>query len=146
MQSKLQGVRLVVFPTVQAARGNLTALELPEVVPFHVRRIFLVHHVSNSEVRGEHAHKKCWQLLISTTGTLTVDLSDGEMNETFILESPERGLLIPPLIWGTQRNFSSNAALLVLASEAFDPDDYLHNFQEFKDFRRNNPNKTQLKG
>jgi hypothetical protein len=111
MQSKLQGVRSVVFPTVQAARGNLTALELPEVVPFHVRRIFLVHHVSNSEVRGEHAHKKCWQLLISTTGTVTVDLSDGEMNETFILESPERGLLIPPLIWGTQRNFSSNAAL-----------------------------------
>jgi UDP-2-acetamido-3-amino-2,3-dideoxy-glucuronate N-acetyltransferase len=141
MQSKLQGVRLVVFPTVQAARGNLTALELPEVVPFHVRRIFLVHHVSNSEVRGEHAHKKCWQLLISTTGTVTVDLSDGEMNETFILESPERGLLIPPLIWGTQRNFSSNAALLVLASEAFDPDDYLHSFQEFKDFRRENFNR-----
>jgi dTDP-4-dehydrorhamnose 3,5-epimerase-like enzyme len=141
MQSKLQGVRLVVFPTVQAARGNLTALELPEVVPFHVRRIFLVHHVSNSEVRGEHAHKKCWQLLISTTGTLTVDLSDGEMNETFILESPEKGLLIPPLIWGTQRNFSSNAALLVLASEAFDPDDYLHSFQEFKDFRRENFNR-----
>jgi UDP-2-acetamido-3-amino-2,3-dideoxy-glucuronate N-acetyltransferase len=140
MQSKLQGVRLVVFPTVQAARGNLTALELPEVVPFHVRRIFLVHHVSNSEVRGEHAHKKCWQLLISTTGTVTVDLSDGEMNETFILESPEKGLLIPPLIWGTQRNFSSNAALLVLASEAFDPDDYLHSFQEFKDFRRENFN------
>lgn len=141
MQSKLQGVRLVVFPTVQAARGNLTALELPEVVPFHVRRIFLVHHVSNSEVRGEHAHKKCWQLLISTTGTVTVDLSDGEMNENFILESPERGLLIPPLIWGTQRNFSSNAALLVLASEAFDPDDYLHSFQEFKDFRRENFNR-----
>jgi dTDP-4-dehydrorhamnose 3,5-epimerase-like enzyme len=141
MQSKLQGVRSVVFPTVQAARGNLTALELPEVVPFHVRRIFLVHHVSNSEVRGEHAHKKCWQLLISTTGTVTVDLSDGEMNETFILESPERGLLIPPLIWGTQRNFSSNAALLVLASEAFDPDDYLHSFQEFKDFRRENFNR-----
>ena len=146
MQSELEGVSLVVFPTVRAARGNLTALELPKVVPFHVSRIFLVHQVSNSEVRGEHAHKKCWQLLISTTGTVMVDLSDGEMSKTFILDTPERGLLIPPLIWGTQYNFSTNAALLVLASEAFDPDDYLHNFQEFKDFRRNNPNKTQLKG
>jgi hypothetical protein len=75
-----------------------------------------------------------------------VDLSDGEMSKTFILDNPEKGLLIPPLIWGTQYNFSTKAALLVLASEAFDPDDYLHNFQEFKDFRRNNPNKTQLKG
>jgi dTDP-4-dehydrorhamnose 3,5-epimerase-like enzyme len=136
MKSELEGVRLISLPTVQAARGNLTALELPELVPFEVRRIFLVHRVSNSEVRGEHAHKKCCQLLISTTGTVMVDLSDGEVKETFILDSPERGLLIPPLIWGTQYNFSTNATLLVLASEAFDPDDYLHNFQEFKDFRR----------
>ena len=82
MKSELEGVRLISLPTVQAARGNLTALELPEVVPFEVRRIFLVHRVSNSEVRGEHAHKKCWQLLISTTGTVMVDLSDGEVNET----------------------------------------------------------------
>jgi dTDP-4-dehydrorhamnose 3,5-epimerase-like enzyme len=141
MKSELEGVRLISLPTVQAARGNLTALELPELVPFEVRRIFLVHRVSNSEVRGEHAHKKCWQLLISTTGTVMVDLSDGEVNETFILDSPERGLLIPPLIWGTQYNFSTNATLLVLASEAFDPDDYLHNFQEFKDFRRENFNR-----
>jgi len=141
MKSELEGVRLISLPTVQAARGNLTALELPEVVPFEVRRIFLVHRVSNSEVRGEHAHKKCWQLLISTTATVMVDLSDGEVNETFILDSPERGLLIPPLIWGTQYNFSTNATLLVLASEAFDPDDYLHNFQEFKDFRRENFNR-----
>jgi dTDP-4-dehydrorhamnose 3,5-epimerase-like enzyme len=88
-----------------------------------------------------HAHKKCCQLLISTTGTVMVDLSDGEVKETFILDSPERGLLIPPLIWGTQYNFSTNATLLVLASEAFDPDDYLHNFQEFKDFRRENFNR-----
>jgi len=146
MKSELKDVRLISFPTVQAKRGNLTALELPQVVPFAVRRIFLVHNVSNLEVRGEHAHKKCWQLLISTTGTVMVDLSDGEVDETFALDSPEKGLLIPPLIWGTQYNFSTNSALLVLASEAFDPDDYLHNFQEFKDFRRNNLNKTQLKG
>ena len=138
MKSELAGVRLISLPTVQAERGNLTALELPEVVPFDVRRIFLVHHVSNSEVRGEHAHKKCWQLLISTTGTVMVDLSDGEINKTFILDTPEKGLLVPPLTWGTQYNFSANAALLVLASEAFDPDDYLHNYQEFKDYRRKN--------
>ena len=126
------------LPTVLAKRGNLTALELPELVPFHVKRIFLVHHVSNSEVRGEHAHKKCWKLLISTTGTVMVDLSDGEINQTFRLDTPEKGLLVPPLTWGTQYNFSANAALLVLASEAFDPDDYLHNYQEFKDYRRKN--------
>ena len=135
MKSKLEGVSLISFLTVKAARGNLTALELPEVVPFQVRRIFLVYGVSKTEVRGEHAHKKCWQLLISTTGTVTVDLRDEETKETFELDTPEKGLLIPPLIWGTQYRFSENANLLVLASEAFDADDYINDFEEFKSLR-----------
>ena len=50
MQSKIQGVKLVSLPTVQAARGDLTALELPQIVPFEVKRIFLVHHVSDLEI------------------------------------------------------------------------------------------------
>lgn len=135
MKSILEGVSFMSFSTVKAARGNLTALELPKVVPFQVRRIFLVYGVSNAEVRGEHAHKKCWQLLISTTGTVMVDLSDGETKETFELDSPEKGLLIPPLIWGTQYSFSEKANLLVLASEPFDADDYINDFEEFKTFR-----------
>jgi UDP-2-acetamido-3-amino-2,3-dideoxy-glucuronate N-acetyltransferase len=137
MSNKLEGVALISFPTVLAERGNLTALELPEVVPFHVKRIFLVHNVSNTEIRGEHAHKNCWQLLIATTGSVMVDVTDGEFKESYQLDSPEEGLLIPPLIWGTQYNYSSNAALLVLASEPFDASDYLHDFEEFKAFRKN---------
>ena len=136
MSNKLEGVMLISFPTVLAERGNLTALELPEVVPFHVKRIFLVHKVSNTEIRGEHAHKNCWQLLLATTGSVMVDVTDGELKESYQLDSPEEGLLIPPLIWGTQYNFSANAALLVLASEAFDAGDYLHNFEDFKAYRK----------
>jgi len=63
VQSRVQGVKLVSLPTVQAARGDLTALELPQIVPYEVKRIFLVHHVSDVEIRGEHAHKICWQWL-----------------------------------------------------------------------------------
>jgi UDP-2-acetamido-3-amino-2,3-dideoxy-glucuronate N-acetyltransferase len=137
MNIKLEGVSLLSFKTFLGDRGNLTALELPQVVPFPVKRIFLVHQVSDTEIRGEHAHKKCWQLLIATTGSVVVDVTDGYLKETHKLESPNKGLLIPPLIWGTQYNYSTNAALLVLASEAFDPDDYIHDFEEFKLFRKN---------
>jgi UDP-2-acetamido-3-amino-2,3-dideoxy-glucuronate N-acetyltransferase len=137
MNSKLKGVSLLSFPTFLGDRGNLTALELPQVVPFLVKRIFLVHQVSNTEIRGEHAHKTCWQLLIATTGSVVVDVTDGELKETHKLVSPNKGLLIPPLIWGTQYKYSTNAALLVLASKAFDPDDYIHDFEEFKIFRKN---------
>jgi hypothetical protein len=135
MQSKVQGVLLVSLPTVQAARGDLTALELPQIIPFEVKRIFLVHHVSDLEIRGEHAHKKCWQFLIAAAGSITVDVTDGRIKETYILDRPDKGLLIPPLTWGTQYNYSSDGSLLVLASEKFDPEDYLHNFEEFLQYR-----------
>jgi UDP-2-acetamido-3-amino-2,3-dideoxy-glucuronate N-acetyltransferase len=138
VRSKVQGVELVSLPTVQAARGNLTALELPEIVPFEVKRIFLVHHVSDLEIRGEHAHKICWQFLIAASGSITVDVTDGEIEETFLLDNPVQGLLIPPLVWGTQYNYSSNGSLLVLASEKFDSEDYLHNFEEFMIYKRTN--------
>ena len=121
---------------MQAARGDLTALELPKIIPFPVKRIFLVHHVSDFEVRGEHAHKKCWQFLIAAAGSITVDVNDGEVTETFLLNEPTKGLLIPPLIWGTQYNYSPDGSLLVLASEEFDPDDYLHNYDEFREYRK----------
>ena len=131
MQSKVNGVQLVNLPTVKAERGDLTALELPEIMPFVVKRIFLVHHVSDLEIRGEHAHKKCWQFLIAAAGSITVDVTDGKIKETFLLNNPNQGLLIPPLVWGTQYNYSFDGSLLVLASEKFDPEDYLHNFEEF---------------
>lgn len=138
MQSRVQGVKLVSLPTVQAARGDLTALELPQIVPYEVKRIFLVHHVSDLEIRGEHAHKKCWQFLIAASGSITVDVTDGKIKETFLLDNPAQGLLIPPLVWGTQYNYSSDGSLLVLASEKFDPEDYLHNFEEFLEYRELN--------
>ena len=138
MQSRVQGVKLVSLPTVQAARGDLTALELPQIVPYEVKRIFLVHHVSDLEIRGEHAHKKCWQFLIAAAGSITVDVTDGKIKETFLLDNPAQGLLIPPLVWGTQYNYSSDGSLLVLASEKFDPEDYLHNFEEFLEYRETN--------
>jgi hypothetical protein len=138
VQSRVKGVKLVSLPTVQAARGDLTALELPQIVPYEVKRIFLVHHVSDLEIRGEHAHKKCWQFLIAAAGSITVDVTDGKIKETFLLDNPAQGLLIPPLVWGTQYNYSSDGSLLVLASEKFDPEDYLHNFEEFLEYRELN--------
>jgi UDP-2-acetamido-3-amino-2,3-dideoxy-glucuronate N-acetyltransferase len=136
MNNNISEVKLINLPTVQAARGDLTALELPKIIPFPVKRIFLVHHVSDFEVRGEHAHKKCWQFLIAAAGSITVDVNDGEVTETFLLNEPTKGLLIPPLIWGTQYNYSPDGSLLVLASEEFDPDDYLHNYDEFREYRK----------
>jgi hypothetical protein len=136
MNTKVSDVKLITIHTVKAARGNLSAIELPETLPFQVKRIFLVHGVENTEIRGEHAHKICWQFLIASSGSVDVEVFDGITKKIFNLNSPDKGLLIPPMIWGTQFNYSSNGVLLVLASDPFDPDDYIHNLEDFIDLKK----------
>ncbi len=136
MKSKVSDVKLVSIHTVKAARGNLSAIELPKILPFEVKRIFLVHGVENTEIRGEHAHKICWQFLIASSGSVDVEVFDGMTRKVFNLNSPDKGLLIPPMIWGTQFNYSPNGVLLVLASDPFDPDDYIHNLEEFINLKK----------
>ena len=131
MNTKINDVKLISIHTVEAERGNLSALELPNLIPFEVKRIFLVYDVEDSEIRGEHAHKLCWQFLIASSGSVDVEVFDGIDRQIYNLNSPDKGLLIPPMIWGTQFNYSSQGVLLVLASDPFDPNDYIHNVNDF---------------
>lgn len=134
--SNISGVKLIPIHTVVAERGDLSAIELPEVIPFQVKRIFLVHNVSNLEIRGEHAHKLCWQFLIAASGSITVDVNDGNVKNTYVLDSTDKGLLIPPMIWGVQYNYSKDGSLLVLASHKFDSKDYIHDYNEFLELKK----------
>ena len=136
MNTKISDVKLISFHTVKAARGNLSAIELPQIIPFEVKRLFLVYNVENSEIRGEHAHKECWQFLIASSGAVDVEVFDGFEKQIYHLNSPDKGLLIPPMIWGTQFNYSLGGVLLVLASDSFDPKDYIHDVNEFIQIKR----------
>ena len=80
--------------------------------------------------RGEHAHKTCSQFLMCPHGTFDVEVKDGINSKTFKLENPALGLLVPPLIWSIQKNYSRSAVCLVLASEEYSQDEYIHSFQE----------------
>ncbi len=48
-----------------------------------------------------------------------------------MLNQPYRGLHIPPEIWASEVNFYSGAICLVLASNKYDENDYLRDYQEF---------------
>jgi hypothetical protein len=98
-----------------------------------------VHTIVWSTVTGNRVNcttGTCWVYNPIPLGT--VDITDGKIKETYVLDRPDKGLLIPPLTWGTQYNYSSDGSLLVLASEKFDPEDYLHNFEEFLHYRKTN--------
>jgi acetyltransferase-like isoleucine patch superfamily enzyme/dTDP-4-dehydrorhamnose 3,5-epimerase-like enzyme len=122
------------LPAFEDMRGSLVATEFGDDLPFVPQRCFFVHHVPNQKVRGEHAHKDLEQFLCAVHGELSVVLDNGRERREVRLDTPSKGLYIPPGIWGTQYKFSSNAVLAVFSSHPYNPDDYIRDYDEFLAF------------
>jgi UDP-2-acetamido-3-amino-2,3-dideoxy-glucuronate N-acetyltransferase len=129
--TKPAGVELVRLRAARDDRGSLVAAEVERELPFQPKRAFLVFDVPGSEVRGEHAHRRCHQFLVCVAGTVRVVADDGEASEEFVLDSKGVGLYLPPMTWGIQHGYSPDAVLMVLASDAYDPEDYIRTYEEF---------------
>ena len=126
---------IIELPKIYDPRGNLTVAEQMKNVPFEVKRVYWTYDVPAGERRGGHAHKECVEFIIAVSGSFTVTLDDGKGNrKDFLLNHPWEGLLVPTGIWRTLEDFSSGAVCLVLASELFDEDDYLYEYDEFLEY------------
>ena len=120
------------LPKIYDPRGNLTVAEQMRNVPFEVKRVYWTYDVPAGERRGGHAHKECVEFIIAVSGSFTVTLEDGKGNrKDFHLNQPWQGLLVPTGIWRTLEDFSSGAVCLVLASELYDEDDYIYEYEDF---------------
>jgi hypothetical protein len=104
-------------------RGNLTVIE--KVIPFEIKRIFYIYGVDDS-VRGGHRHYKTIQAAICIQGSCIISNNDGNAKEEFILDSPDKCLILKPEDWHQMHHFTPNAILMVLASEYFDAGDYIY--------------------
>lgn len=127
----VKGVREIRFPVYNDVRGNLTVGNFANLVPFAPARFFMVYGVPSRETRGEHAHRVCAQFLVCTAGSVRVLADDGRARADILLDSPHKGLLLPPMTWGTQYEYSADAVLLVFASHPYDNDDYIRTYDEF---------------
>lgn len=103
-------------------RGNLTVIE--KTIPFDFKRIFYIYGVDDSK-RGGHRHKTVYQAAICLKGSCHIYNNDGEREEEFILDKPNKCLILEPKDWHTMDNFTPDAILMVLASDFFDPNDYI---------------------
>lgn len=127
------GVKVHQFPVVPDLRGNLTVGEFGPQVPFLPKRYFMVYGVPNREIRGEHAHRECHQFLICVQGSCAVVADDGRVRAEVVLDTPHRGLYLPPMTWGIQYKYTADAMLLVFASHPYDPADYIREYEQFLD-------------
>jgi carbonic anhydrase/acetyltransferase-like protein (isoleucine patch superfamily) len=127
----VRGVSLHHFPVIPDLRGNLTVGEFERQIPFPPLRYFVVFGVPSREVRGEHAHHTCHQFLICLRGSCSVVADDGRQRVEVQLDAPQRGLYLPPMTWGIQYRYSTDAMLMVFASHHYDAADYIREYDEF---------------
>lgn len=116
-------------------KGDICVVENFKTVPFDVKRIYYLYDIPGGVSRGGHAHKQLQQFIVAVSGSFTVTLDDGNVKRSFTLNRPYQGLLLVPGIWRELGDFSSGSVCLVLASELYDKDDYLHDYDEFLKFR-----------
>ena len=129
--------RIIQLPKISDPRGNLSIIEQIKQIPFEIKRVHWIYDVPGGESRGGHAHKSLYQLVVAMSGSFIVNLDNGEERATILLNHPWQGLLIKPNTWRTLEDFSSGAVCLVLASEHFDLDDYIYDYDEFLEYVRN---------
>lgn len=125
------GVTYHKFKFVSDMRGDLSAAEFPKDIPFDPKRFFLVFNVPSEKTRGEHAHYKCHQFLMCIKGSCSVVVDDGSKRAEVVLDQPNIGLYLPPLTWGIQYKYSTDAVLLVFASDYYMAEDYIRNYDDF---------------
>jgi dTDP-4-dehydrorhamnose 3,5-epimerase-like enzyme len=117
-------------------RGLLVALESATGVPFDIARAYFIYDTVEGVVRGRHAHREIEQLAVCVTGGCTMLLDDGTVRSEVRLDSPDRALLVPPLVWHEMSGFTPGAVLLVLASAPYDERDYIRDYAEFQELAR----------
>ncbi len=125
--------RIIKLPKIMdPTRGNLTVVEQLSEVPFEVKRVYWTYDVPSGESRGGHAHKQLKQLIVAMSGSFIVNLDDGKGHrESYPLNHPWEGLLVDTEVWRTLDDFSTGAVCMVLASELYDPEDYIYDYDEF---------------
>lgn len=129
--TSVNGVTVHRFPLIPDMRGSLTVGEFGQHIPFLPKRYFMVFDVPSKETRGEHAHRICHQFLICLRGSCAVLADDGVNRTEVLLDSPNKGLYLPPMVWGVQYKYTQDALLLVFASHNYDAADYVRDYSEF---------------
>jgi dTDP-4-dehydrorhamnose 3,5-epimerase-like enzyme len=131
MNPTIHDCKLIELPRMYDRRGSLTPIYNQEHVPFDIVRTYYLYDVPGGETRGGHAHKELQQLVVSVMGAFDVVLDDGHDTRTIRLERAYYGLYVPRMIWRELINFSSGANCLVLASLAYDEQEYIRDYDEF---------------
>lgn len=119
---------LIKFKNINGEYGSLIPIEENFDVPFQIKRVFYIYGVGSNIIRGHHALRKSHQILICIKGKVKIRVKTPYEEDIVELSNPSEGIYMGKLIWREMFDFSEDAVLLVLASEYFDENDYIRNY------------------
>ena len=127
-------IKIIDFVERGDERGNLVVIEGEnQDIPFDIKRVFYIYGSDATVVRGQHANRRTEFVLINVAGKSKVKVLDGRGNEAvFCLNRPHTGIYLPKMVWKDMYDFSPDSVLLVLASEHYDPEEYIRDYGEFE--------------
>jgi dTDP-4-dehydrorhamnose 3,5-epimerase-like enzyme len=129
--TQIKKIKIIALDQHNDGRGKMIVAEASNNIPFEIKRIFYIYETDNDAIRGCHANRKTQFVMICVHGTVTVKVKALEYEKVFILDSPDKGLYLPEMTWKEMYDFTSGSVLLVLASEIYDGDEYIRNYEEF---------------
>lgn len=127
----MDNCRLIELTSHGDSRGSLIALEKEHNVPFDIKRVYYIYDTKRGVPRGFHAHENLEQLLICVSGSCKIKVDNGKEKEIYELNSPEIALYIGKMVWREMYDFSQGCVLMVIASEYYNPEEYIRDYKQF---------------
>jgi len=128
----MSSCKIIELPKICDPRGNLTFIEGLSHIPFAIQRIYYIYDVPGGSTRAAHAHRNLQQFFVSMSGSFDLHLDDGHKKTTYHMNRPYWGVYVCPMIWRDIDNFSTGSTCMVIASEKYEEDDYIRDYNEFQ--------------
>ena len=112
--------------------GKLIPINFNRNFPIKIKRIFYIYGKKN-HYRGDHAHKKCKQLFIPVSGSISLIMKSNDKEEIITLNSKNnKSILVPNLVWCRLKFLTKNAIVLVACDRKYEFKDYIEKYKDFK--------------
>ena len=132
----MKKIKIFKLKSYSRISGKLMPINFDKKFPIKVKRIFFINGNKN-KIRGEHAHKKCFQFFIPIQGKMTLIIETPNNKKSIILSRfSKTAILVPPKYWCSVKILEKNSILMVACDKRYMPNDYLESFDEYEKYLR----------
>lgn len=133
---KLKDLSLKNCKKISDNRGDIYISELSKIFNLKIERIFFVNGKKN-QIRGEHAHKLCNQIIFCIDGKITITISDGVLDKNITLSNFGEYIFLPKKFWSKQKFLTAKSRIMVCCDRKYEKNDYIYSLPVLLELKKN---------